>query len=94
MSRSNRRSRLCSKLCVAGLALALSTGMVGCRVHQTQEGKMPDVDVKVKEGQMPKYDVDTAKVDVTKKKVQVEVPEVHVKMPPKNDQKPAPPPPQ
>jgi hypothetical protein len=73
------------------LALVAGIGLTGCRVRQTEDGKLPEV--QVKDGKMPKYDVDTAKVDVKKEKVQVEVPKVQVTMPPDKDHpKPAPPP--
>ena len=51
-------------------ALALTS----CEVKQTQEGKAPKVEVK--DGQMPKYEVDTAKVSVDSKKTDVTVPKV------------------
>jgi len=59
-------------------AALLSVSMTGCKVRQTQEGKMPDVDVNVKGGQAPKYDVDTAKVEVSTEKRDVNVPKVNV----------------
>ena len=59
-------------------AALLSVSTTGCKVRQTQEGKMPDVDVKVKGGQAPKYDVDTAKVSVSTEKRDVNVPKVNV----------------
>jgi hypothetical protein len=58
------------------LGLTLSTG---CRVQQTEEGKMPDVDVEVKGGNVPEYDVDAADVDVNAKETEVTVPDVDVK---------------
>jgi hypothetical protein len=58
------------------LGLTLSTG---CRVRQTEEGDMPDVDVEVKGGNVPEYDVDAADVDVNAKETEVTVPDVDVK---------------
>jgi hypothetical protein len=58
---------------------ALTLALVGCDVDQTQEGKMPDVDVT--EGQLPEYDVDTPDVDVEMEKEVIEVPDVDVDMP-------------
>jgi hypothetical protein len=72
-----------ARLVAATLALVGGMGLSGCRVRQTEDGKMPEV--QVKDGKMPKYDVDTAKVDVKKEKVQVEVPKVKVTMPPDPD---------
>jgi len=75
----------------------LATLSAGCRVRQTEEGKMPDVDVEVKGGNVPEYDVDAAEVDVNTKEKKVDVPtdvdvkteertikvpDVDVKMPP------------
>ncbi|HEV7518798.1 MAG TPA: hypothetical protein VGR07_21070 [Thermoanaerobaculia bacterium] len=73
-----------ARLALLPLALVVGLGAAGCRVRQTEEGKMPEV--QVKDGKVPKYDVDTAKVDVTKQKVQVEVPKVKVTMPPDHPQ--------
>jgi len=83
-------------------AALLTVSTAGCRVRQTQEGEAPDVDVQVKGGQVPKYDVDAPEVDVKTKdrevnvptdvdvkteKRTVKVPEVEVK-PPADDHKP------
>jgi outer membrane protein assembly factor BamE (lipoprotein component of BamABCDE complex) len=64
-------------------ALLAVTATTGCRVRQTQEGKAPEVEVKG--GQVPKYDVDTAKVEVGTKKEEVTVPDVNVTMPEDKD---------
>lgn len=64
----------------------LAAGLVigGCTAEQTQEGKAPDVDVEG--GQLPKYDVDAADVEVSAdtQNVQVVTPEVDVKAPSDN----------
>jgi len=59
------------------LACAIAAFAPACSVEKTQEGKMPDVDVKG--GQVPKYDVDVADVDVNKTTATVTVPDVDVK---------------
>ena len=65
------------------LAVALTvTSVTGCRVRQVQEGKAPEVEVK--NGQLPKYDVQTGKVEGKTKDKTIKVPEVDVKMPPKD----------
>lgn len=61
------------------LLVVLATG--ACRVRQTQEGKMPDVDVSAEGGQVPKYDVDAPDVDVKTEKREVTVPDVDVHFP-------------
>jgi hypothetical protein len=64
------------------LLLALLTVFVtGCRVRQTEEGELPDVDVSAEGGKVPEYDVDAADVDVTTEKREVTVPDVDVNMP-------------
>lgn len=54
-----------------------------CDVKQTEEGSLPDVDVDVEGGNLPKYDVDAGDIDVgTKKKtIEVEVPTIDVDTP-------------
>lgn len=64
------------------LLLALLTVFVtGCRVRQTEEGELPDVDVSAEGGKVPEYDVDAADVDVNAEKREVTVPDVDVNMP-------------
>ncbi len=55
-------------------AALLTVSATGCRVRQTQEGKAPDVDVQVKGGQVPKYDVDAPEVNVKTKEKEINVP--------------------
>ncbi|GGX70053.1 hypothetical protein GCM10011309_20110 [Litorimonas cladophorae] len=64
-----------SALVVAGIAAA---ALYLVDVDQTQEARLPDVDVKVAEGQLPKFDVDVATVEMGTKDVEVEVPTVGV----------------
>jgi hypothetical protein len=49
----------------------------GCEVQKTQEGEMPKV--KVEGGQVPKYEVKTADVDVGTTTKTVTVPDVDIK---------------
>lgn len=70
-------------VCSASLLFALS----GCKVEQTEEGKLPDVEVKADGGQLPKYEVETPEVDVGTKTVEVEVPTATVEMPDDPDNK-------
>ena len=60
--------------CVSTAAAATILSLASCRVKQTQEAKAPEVEVK--EGQMPKYDVDAAKVTVQPEQKEVTVPKV------------------
>jgi len=59
----------------AGIAAA---GLYLTDVDQTQEAKLPSIDVQVAEGQMPKFDVDVAEVDVSMKETDIDVPTVGV----------------
>jgi Cu/Ag efflux protein CusF len=59
---------------VCSAATATLFSLASCDVKQTQEAKAPEVTVK--EGQMPKYDVDTAKVTVDSEKKNVTVPKI------------------
>ncbi len=68
------------------LALFVSLASGACRVRQTQEGELPDVEVKTEGGQVPKYDVDAPDVDVKTEKREVEVPVVTVEPPRDGDQ--------
>lgn len=70
-------------VCSASLMFALS----GCKVEQTEEGKLPDVEVTAEGGQLPKYDVETPEVSVGTKTVEVEVPTATVEMPDDPDNK-------
>lgn len=63
------------------LMALVSVLATGCRVRQTEEGKMPDVDVSAEGGKVPEYDVDAADVDVTTEKREVTVPDVDVTLP-------------
>lgn len=94
MIRSQKQSWKAFILLMALLAV-LATG---CRVRQTEEGELPDVDVSAEGGKVPEYDVDAADVDVTTEKREVTVPDVDVNMPGEGDANDAeqedPPPPQ
>ncbi len=72
-------SRFLRVACVCTAATATILSLASCRVKQTQEAKAPEVEVK--EGQMPKYDVDAAKVTVQPEQKTITVPDVDVTMP-------------
>jgi len=63
------------------LVPAIALGLTACDVQKTQEGKLPDVDVDVKGGQVPKYDVDAGDVDVGTEKKEITVPTIDVDSP-------------
>ncbi len=60
---------------VAGLGAA---ALYLVDVDQTQEARLPSVDVQVTEGQMPKFDAEVADVRLGETEVNVEVPTVGV----------------
>ncbi|AFZ20826.1 hypothetical protein [Allocoleopsis franciscana] len=57
---------------------ALLTLSTGCRIEQEQAGQLPDVDVEVQPGQLPKYDVKGPDVNVKTVERTVTVPRVEV----------------
>ena len=68
------------KFSLLSMAMLLSLSVVGCRVEQTREGELPDVDVEVdaEPGQAPAYEVEGPDVEVGTTEETVEVPEVDV----------------
>ena len=46
---------------------AICVAAAGCQVNKTQEGKMPKVEVKTSDGQLPEYNVEGPKVEVGSK---------------------------
>lgn len=65
-------------LAIAALVLLvlLATGILN--VNQTQEAKLPDVDVSAEGGQAPAFDVDAKEVVVGTTETNVSVPDVDV----------------
>ncbi|MEL6353562.1 MAG: hypothetical protein AAFR58_17700 [Cyanobacteria bacterium J06627_28] len=60
--------------------LIIALFATGCRVQQTEEGELPDVnvDVQTEPGQLPEYDIEGPDVEVGTTEETVEVPEVEV----------------
>ena len=77
MVRSHKKSWMSFVLLLA----LLTVFATGCRVRQTEEGELPDVDVSAEGGKLPEYDVDAADVDVKTEKREVTVPDIDVNMP-------------
>jgi len=65
-------------LALLGVTTLAFGSLAGCKVEQTEEGAMPDVDVQVEEGALPAYDVEPAEVTVGSREVDVDVPKVDV----------------
>lgn len=64
----------------ASFALLLITPLAACSIEQTEEGELPDVNVDVEPGNLPKYDVDAAEIEVGTETKTVEVPDVDVEV--------------
>ncbi|MBD3665909.1 hypothetical protein [Sulfitobacter aestuariivivens] len=82
---------------VAAVAV-IAAGIYMVDIDQTQEARLPDVDVSVEGGQLPAFDAEVGTIQLSEEEVTVEVPEVEVTMeettvtvpgisiePPKND---------
>lgn len=70
-------------LTVTGIAAAIALIAVGVYmvdIDQTQEARLPNVDVSVEGGQMPEFDAEVGSVELTEEDVTVEVPKVDVTM--------------
>ncbi|WP_432816839.1 hypothetical protein [Sulfitobacter sp. JB4-11] len=64
----------------AVVALLAAAGFYMIDVDQTQETRLPTVDVIVEEGQLPAYDAEVGSITMTQEEVDVTVPEVDVTM--------------
>jgi hypothetical protein len=60
--------------------LILGLGLAGCDVDQTEETRLPDVDVEVEPGALPAYDVEWADIDVSTTEETIQVPKVKIAM--------------
>jgi hypothetical protein len=75
MSRGARTILIVLVIIVLLLIAGFATGLIGAK--QTQQGALPTISVNG--GQVPKFDVDTADVDVGSKNTVVDVPTVGTK---------------
>lgn len=64
---------------IAVIALA-AVGFYMVDIDQTQETRLPDVDVTVEGGQLPEFDAEVGSVEITEEEATVEVPNVEVTM--------------
>lgn len=60
------------------IAAIAAAGLYLVDVDQTQEARLPNVDVQVSEGQMPRFDAEVADVNLATKEVEVDVPKMDV----------------
>ncbi len=63
---------------VAALAVVAYGAFYFVDVEQTQEARMPTVDIEVEGGQAPEFDVETGTVDIGTTTQTVEVPDIEV----------------
>lgn len=61
--------------------IAIGFGIYMIDVDQTQDARLPDVDVQVEGGQLPKFDAEVGEVDVVEEEVTVTVPKLEVTPP-------------
>ena len=64
---------------IAVIVLGFAVYMID--IDQTQEARLPDVDVQVEGGQAPEFDADVGDVKVGEETVEVEVPTLEVEPP-------------
>ncbi|HUF79135.1 MAG TPA: hypothetical protein VMR44_09490 [Thermoanaerobaculia bacterium] len=79
-------SKLITLFCLAVLVVPFA----GCRVEQTQEGELPEVEVEG--GQLPEYEVDAADVEIGTETREIEVPTIDITMPEEKEEEEEPPP--
>lgn len=68
------RGLIVAAVVILALVAAFAFGLID--INQTRETKMPEI--AVENGQMPAFDVDTARIDVETKPADIDVPTVDV----------------
>ena len=63
------------------VAIAIAFGIYMVDIDQTEEARLPDVDVSVEGGNLPEFDAEVGDIDVGSKEVTVEVPTVDIQSP-------------
>ena len=58
----------------------IAVGIYMVDIDQTQETRLPNVDVTVEGGQMPEFDAQVGSVEMTEEEATIEVPNVEVTM--------------
>ncbi|MBM1557639.1 hypothetical protein JQV19_15290 [Sulfitobacter mediterraneus] len=64
----------------AAAAVVIAAGIYMIDIDQTQETRMPDVDVSVNGGQLPEFEAEVGSVSAEQEDVTVDVPDVEVTM--------------
>ena len=63
------------------LVAMLGVAVAGCQVNKTQDGKLPEVQVKTTGAQLPEYNIQGPNVEVGSKTETIKVPTVKVTTP-------------
>ncbi len=71
-------------LAVVVVALVVGFGFYMVDIDQTEEARLPDVDVSVEGGNLPKFDADVGSVNIGQDEVTVTVPTLEVTPPEEN----------
>ncbi|UWR20941.1 hypothetical protein [Sulfitobacter sp. S190] len=61
-------------------AVVIAAGVYMIDIDQTQEARLPDVNIDVEEGQMPAFDAEVGEINLTQEEVTVETPDIDVTM--------------
>ena len=61
-------------------AVVIAAGVYMIDIDQTQEARLPDVDVSVEPGALPEFEAEVGSIALTSEEVTVDVPEVEVTM--------------
>lgn len=64
---------------VATIAI-VGAGMYMVDIDQTQEAALPEVEINVEAGQLPKFDAEVGSIQMTEEEVTMEVPNVEITM--------------
>jgi hypothetical protein len=72
----DERRVMAKKFGISVLALLMVVSLGACKVEKTEEGEMPEVEVKG--GELPEYDVDAPDVDVSTQTTTIATPDVDV----------------
>lgn len=65
---------------------AVCIALTGCQVNKTQQGKLPKVEMKTSEGQLPAYNIQGPDVQIGSKTKSFKVPTMHVTTPRERNQ--------
>lgn len=70
-----------SIIAIIAAVAVIGFGVYMIDIDQTEEARLPDVDVSVEGGNMPEYDVETGDIEVGSEEVTVDVPTIDIESP-------------